>query len=173
MGRRIINMATVTASDAPIYGQWLRVTLPAIATATKSVTVTTMSIHPPPRHTAAPLSQAWEQLHMAARAGVQVTIVCPAPTTTIPATLRNATAAHHAQRKGITTRFATTDTLLHAKTVLVDTSLLVVQTANWTAQAASNPLERALSTMDRRSIDEHIAWLRAIPAKTTRCDQTP
>jgi len=106
------------------------------ATAKRSITISAISMFPPLRQSEAAFNQLWRAWTEAAGRGIYVLFVLPAQQLAHPATMRNAHAARIAYDAKMHTRFVPGPRLLHAKSVIIDSTSVWIGSGNMTSAAA-------------------------------------
>lgn len=119
-----------------IFDKWAEPMTIDCAAARNSITISAISLLPPRRSSDTPFWHLWASWVMASRRGAQVTFILPAPSKIHPATLNNLAAAQAAHDQGMHTRFVQQPNLLHAKTAVIDRSIIWIGSGNMTAAAA-------------------------------------
>lgn len=125
--------------------------------AQSTIVLTALSINAPLPSTKGALRDFWASLRNAAKAGVQVIIITPAPTIHHPATTYNAKAARYAAAHGMRCNLIALPHLLHAKTALIDTEIAWIGSGNFTQAAMMQNREAYCRTDDPEAIHELIS----------------
>jgi len=118
------------------HSQWAQPMTDDINSALHSVTVTALSIHHPRSTKQSPYASLFTALRAAAERGLSVTVLAPAPSKTHPATAQNANTLAALAEIGAITHLIPLPGLLHAKTCVIDNSIVWIGSGNWTAAAA-------------------------------------
>lgn len=129
-----------------------------VVAATESVTLSALSLLPPRVRQKGDMATLCHALNAAARRGVTVRLILPAPTKAHPATSRNATAAEWARAAGCQVHLRPLPGLLHAKTALIDNLIAWVGSGNLTTAAASHNLECWLRVTHRQAAQNLAAF---------------
>ncbi|HEY6022158.1 MAG TPA: phospholipase D-like domain-containing protein, partial [Candidatus Paceibacterota bacterium] len=124
------NMTTLHVTN------WAGALADACERASKSITISAISMFPPLRNSEAEFSRLWRAWVSAAARGVTVLIFLPTPQPAHPATMRNASAAAIAYKSDIQCRFIPGPRLLHAKSIVIDGEQVWIGSGNMTAAAA-------------------------------------
>ncbi len=123
-----------------------------IAAAQHSITMTAISALPPTRNARGVWPAWWAALTDAARRGVDVQMILPAPSRAHPATRANARTAERLAAAGVRPVLVPGPRLLHAKTALIDDAIVWCGSGNYTAAAAHHNYEAYTRTTDPQMV---------------------
>lgn len=129
---------------AHVYTDWAGPLSDDIDIAEESILITSLSLQPPRRDGTHPLSMLWTSMDCAVRRGVRIDFVLAQVSRSHPATAFNGSAAAHLHDIGVRPHVARMPKLLHAKTAIIDHSILWVGSGNWTAAATMHNHEAYL-----------------------------
>lgn len=127
--------------NTTLHTEWAQPLAADVAHARRSVVISSLSLQPRKADRAHPISLLWSAMETAANAGARVTFILPKPSGSHPATAFNLAAAADLSALGIRSVFAAAANLLHAKTCIIDSSIVWVGSGNWTAAAAAHNRE--------------------------------
>jgi phosphatidylserine/phosphatidylglycerophosphate/cardiolipin synthase-like enzyme len=123
-------------TEPQLHTAWAAPLAADIAAARSDIILTALSMHPPRKLHGSPMGELWSALEHATASGVDVLFVMPRPGKTHPATAMNLHAAERLLAIGCRYAFVPLDHLLHAKTAIIDGTVLWVGSGNWTAAAS-------------------------------------
>jgi phosphatidylserine/phosphatidylglycerophosphate/cardiolipin synthase-like enzyme len=148
---------------ATLQTEWAMRLRDDIFSAKQRIIISALSCHPPRKNSDHPLALLWAALEHAARRGVDVHMLLPAPSQAHPATRLNLLAAEKLNQIGVKTTLLPPGRLLHAKTVAIDAAIAWVGSGNWTAAAAAHNYE-AYARIEGQIMAEALAdrWLAVI-----------
>jgi phosphatidylserine/phosphatidylglycerophosphate/cardiolipin synthase-like enzyme len=149
-------------SNTELHTAWALPLVADIDAAQVSLLFTSLSLHPPRKMDDKPIARLWQAIEDAARRKVQIDFVLPQTSKSHPATAFNSSAAARLHACGAHPHAAPPARLLHAKTAIIDGSIVWVGSGNWTAAATAHNHEAYL-----RVCSPHLAaqlrnnWIKA------------
>jgi len=114
------------------------------AAAVRTIHLSALSLVPPTPNGHGSWPELWRALQAAASRGVYVHVWLPAPQPAHPATRGNIGAGRACAEAGINIHYVQGPRLLHAKTAVIDGTILFVGSGNFTAAAAHHNHEHYL-----------------------------
>lgn len=124
--------------NTTLHFDWAAPMATDIDAARRALVASSLSLHPPRRRSASPLSLLWLSLASALARGVSLDFFLPTPSRSHPATAMNGHAADELHKLGATVHFLPVENLLHAKTLSIDNEIAWVGSGNWTAAASAH-----------------------------------
>lgn len=136
------------------HATWARDLAADINNATRAIIMTALSMLPPRTIKTDDMSRFWLALAAATSRGVAIQVALPQPSLAHPATLRNEAAARDLAGIGAACILVPPQSLLHAKTIVIDATIAWVGSGNFTAAAVAHNRECYLRTTDERAVAE-------------------
>lgn len=132
------------SENVTLHHDWAPALAGDIASAERSIYITSLSMQLPRRAGATPHHLILDALTKAPARGVRVDVVLPPPSKAHPACAFNRQVAGVLHAFGARVWFAPVSNLLHAKTATIDEQIVWVGSGNWTAAAANHNREAYL-----------------------------
>lgn len=130
-----------------LFFDWAQPLTNDLDSACDSVLITALSMHPPRDNSTGPISRLWAALQAAAARGIRIDVILAGASKAHPATAMNNATAARLHAIGAHHHAAPPARLLHAKTAVVDNSIVWVGSGNWTAAASAHNHEAYIRTI--------------------------